>query len=124
MPSQASINFSEAHARFSKAADKTPEWFDRANDAYAATGDGKKLLLHAIMDALKEAYDAGRSGKGLPPLHIVEPHATRAAAAKAAGRQSSAEPQQAATTKPGRVSRTPPATPAPAVPKRITRGAR
>ncbi len=68
MPDQSSVNFGEAWNAYGKDADAYPEWFDRANDTLESARDGKMLMAHAILIALKAAYEAGQAGKGLPPI--------------------------------------------------------
>ncbi len=82
MPDIASIKFAEARRALEKSAGAAPEWFDRANDVIARTKNGDTILIHAILEGLKAAYEAGQAGKGLPPLKLVQPIATNAAAAK------------------------------------------
>lgn len=72
MSSRESVNFGVAHRALQKAADASPEWFDRARDVLKRTDDGSVLLMHALLEGLKAAYDAGRAGKEPPPLQYVQ----------------------------------------------------
>lgn len=68
MPDSASMKFGVAWKALHKAAAADREWFTRANDIMALSNSGDYLAVHAIMIGLKAAYEAGRAGKGLPPL--------------------------------------------------------
>ena len=80
MAQPAAINFGLAYKALQKAADAHPEWFDRARDVLKRTEDGHVLLLHAVLEGLQEAYEAGQRGRGLPPLRFVQSIANAPAA--------------------------------------------
>lgn len=109
MPDRAAVNFAAARKALQKAADQHPEWFDRARDALRRSDEGKVQLLHAMMDGLREAYEAGRAGKPPPPLKYVKSIATM---------------KEEAQPAPQRVMRSKPAEPvAPARPRMMRRAA-
>ncbi len=56
-----------------KAASANPAWFDIARDVLRRTDDGSVLLLHAMLEGLKDAYERGKAGLPPPPLKLVEP---------------------------------------------------
>lgn len=124
MPSRESTNFAEAHRKLQKAAQQNPEWFDRARDVLKHTDDGSMLLLHALMDGMREAYEAGRAGKEPPPLRLVQSSAELRSLNSNAWREEPAGPDMHPAAVARRTSRravpVPDAQPAPA--RRRTRG--
>lgn len=72
MPNPESTKFGELHRKLQKAADAAPEFFDLARDVMKRYDLRDALLMHALMDGLREAYEAGRAGRGLPTLRFVQ----------------------------------------------------
>lgn len=72
MSDRASVTFAQAHKALCKSADANPDWFRLACDTLKRTDDGKVLLLQAMLEGLKEAYEYGKAGKGLPPLKHLQ----------------------------------------------------
>jgi hypothetical protein len=117
MADQANVRFAQATKALKKAADADPEWFDVARDVLRRSDSGSVLLLHALLDGLKEAYECGRQNKGPPPLRFVQSIAKMQEEA-AAEREPPAAPRlrRAPQPKPVEVK--------PAPVRRVVRGAR
>lgn len=120
MADQSSSRFSTAYNNLRKAADANPEFFTLARDVHKRTDDGSVLLMHALLEGLKEAYEAGRAGKPVPQPKLVQPIANVKKHFAGDGWRGDPEPAPVAP----RVSRrpAPAAQPAPAA-RRAVRGA-
>lgn len=121
MADNASVRFAAAYKKMHKAGQADPAWFDRARDVLKRADSGDTLLLHALADGLREAYEAGKAGRGLPPLKLVEPGSTKTEQETATAWRAEARPAPAPAT---RITRRPAPAPVPSTRTRIVRTAK